>query len=61
MLQLERKIYVCFVDFQKAFDSVWHKGLFHKLKKAGINGNTLTLIEDSYKKTKTYGVQRVSE
>ena len=46
----KEKLYVCFVDFQKAFDSVWHKGLFHKLKKAGIKWNTLTLIEDLYKK-----------
>ena len=23
-----QKLYACFVDFQKAFDSVWHDGLF---------------------------------
>ena len=48
----KEKLYVCFVDFQKAFDSVWHKGLFHKLQKVGINGNSLNLIKDLYKKTK---------
>ena len=25
------KIYACFVDFRKAFDSVWHEGLLYKL------------------------------
>jgi hypothetical protein len=24
------KIYACFVDFRKAFDSVWHQGLFYQ-------------------------------
>jgi exonuclease III len=24
-----KKIYACFVDFKKAFDSVWHQGLFY--------------------------------
>ena len=46
----KEKLYVCFVDFQKAFDSVWHKGLFYKLQKVGINGNSLNLIKDLYKK-----------
>ena len=34
-----------FVDFQKAFDSVWHEGLFRKLENKGINGNFLQLIK----------------
>ena len=25
-------LYTCFVDFRKAYDSVWRKGLLHKLK-----------------------------
>ena len=33
----KEKLYVCFIDFKKAFDSVWHKGLFYKLHKVGIN------------------------
>ena len=41
-----------FVDFQKAFDSVWHDGLFRKLENLGINGNFLNLIRDIYKQTK---------
>ena len=42
----------CFVDFQKAFDSVWHGGLFRKLENKGINGNFLKLIKNIYGKRK---------
>ena len=34
-----------FLDFEKAFDSVWKKGLIVKLLRAGINGNYLKLID----------------
>ena len=27
----KRKLYVCFVDFRKAFDNIWHTGLLYKL------------------------------
>ena len=45
-------MYSCFVDFQKAYDSVWHKGLFYKLKENNFSGKLLDLIMDIYKKTK---------
>ena len=43
-------LYVAFVDFQKAFDSVWREGLYFKLLKAGINGHFLKIVEDMYSK-----------
>ena len=33
-----RKLYACFVDFRKAFDLVWHKGLLYKLRLSGVSG-----------------------
>ena len=48
----KEKLYVCFVDFEKAFDSVWHKGLFKKLENYGIDGQALNLIIDLYRKTR---------
>ena len=33
-----------FIDFEKAFDSVWKRGLIYKLRKLGITGNILKLI-----------------
>ena len=47
-----KKLYACFIDFQKAFDSVWHEALFRKLENNGINGDFLDLIKNIYKKTK---------
>ena len=47
-----KKLYTCFIDFKKAFDSIWHEGLFYKLENKGINGNFLKLIVNIYSKTK---------
>jgi hypothetical protein len=30
-----------FIDFSKAFDSLWRERLLHKLRKKGITGNTI--------------------
>ena len=38
-----QKIYACFVDFKKAFDSVWHEGLFYRILSYGIGGNIYSL------------------
>jgi hypothetical protein len=33
-----------FLDILKAFDNVWHEGLFFRLKQLGICGNVLNWI-----------------
>ena len=48
----KKKLYACFVDLKKAFDSVWHNALFYKLEHLGINGNFLNLIKNIYSKTR---------
>ena len=47
------KLYACFVDLKKAYDSVWRQGLIHKLEEIGINRKTTNLIKDMYNKTYT--------
>ena len=37
---------IVFCDISKAFDRVWHKGLLHKLKEHGINGQLLKWISN---------------
>ena len=49
--QNNEKIYACFVDFKKAFDSVWHKGLYLKLLENGIGGRFYDLVKDLYSNT----------
>ena len=46
-----RKLFACFVDFQKAFDSVWRTGLFYQLIKYGMNVETIKTLRDMYEKT----------
>ena len=42
------KLYACFIDLRKAFDTVWHDGLLLKLQKAGINGKIYKVIKSMY-------------
>ena len=44
-----KKLYSCFIDFKKAFDSIWHSALFLKLQKLGIGGPFYNIIKDMYK------------
>ena len=47
----KRKVYACFVDFKKAFDSVWRSALFIKLQSVGIRGKLYNIIHDLYSNT----------
>jgi hypothetical protein len=43
------KLYVAFVDFRKAFDSVNRNALWHVLRKNGINGKLYMALKGVYK------------
>ena len=43
------KLFASFVDFKKAYDSIWHEGLFHKLITNQVNGQFLNIIQSMYK------------
>ena len=45
----KQKIFACFVDLRKAFDSLWHNGLLYKLKLNGIGKKYYSIISDMYK------------
>lgn len=46
------KVFVGFVDFRKAFDSIWRKGLYYKLLKNKINGKIYNVIKNMYNDVK---------
>ena len=46
------KLFTWFIDFKKAFDSIWHDGLFYKLLQNKIGGKIYDLIKNLYSKSK---------
>ena len=46
-----KPIYACFVDFSKAFDSVFRPAMLYKLGEIGVKGNLLKLIQSMYNET----------
>ena len=42
------KVFLCLLDSRKAFDTVWHSGLFCRLYELGISGKLWKLILDAY-------------
>ena len=47
----KKKLYLYFVDFQKAFDSVWRDGLLYKLAKIGIGKYVYSTVKNMLYKT----------
>ena len=50
-----------FEDFKKAFDSIWHEGLFLKLQRLEIVGNFYDVIKSMYKDATAAGKYNRSE
>lgn len=53
MKHSKKTLYCCFIDFSKAFDSVWRIGLWKKLIDLKINGKFLRLIKNMYDNIKS--------
>ena len=51
-LSENKKLYFCFVDFKKAYDSIWCEALFKKLLGYGVSTNFVSLLRNMYEKTK---------
>ena len=49
-LEIGKDIYLCFIDYEKAFDKIRHVELMRILKNIGIDGKDLRLIETLYRK-----------
>ena len=47
------RLYCCFVDYKKAFDSVDRKNLWYKLSKVGIRGKLVNVVKSMYENVKS--------
>ena len=47
-----KKLYACFIDFEKAFDSLPRHLLLEKLKTCGVRGDMLKTIQSMYQEDK---------
>jgi len=47
-LQHQKELFHNFVDFKKAFDRVWHAGLWHVLRIFGIEEGLVQIIQSLY-------------
>ena len=48
-----KKLFCAFVDYQKAFDTVWRSALWQKMIKSGITGKLHNVIVNMYKDIKS--------
>jgi len=45
---VKSNLFVCFIDFSAAFDTVWRSALLYKLIQAGIGGHFINIIRNMY-------------
>ena len=45
------KLYTCFIDLKKAYDTINHDALFYKLQQKNFSKNLLNLLDNIYSKT----------
>ena len=48
VLKKKAKMFSCFVDLRKAFDTVWHNGLLYKLRTNKIGHKFFNIIQNMY-------------
>ena len=49
----KKNLFCCFVDFTKAFDSVWRVGLWQKLLKSSVDGKMFRIVRNMYSSIKS--------
>ena len=47
-IQEQKNVYLCFVDYEKAFEKVRHNEFIYVLKQIGVDGKDLRLIKNIY-------------
>ena len=52
ILNKNGRLFCAFIDYKKAFDSIYRNGLWYKLYRLGVNGKLLRIVRDMYSKVK---------
>ena len=52
-IKKRKKLYCCFIDFKKAFDSVWREAMLFKLLSLGMGGKFYFLLKNMYLHTQS--------
>ena len=47
-MEMQRDLYLCFIDYTKAFDKVQHEELSKALQSLGLDGKVIRLIRNLY-------------
>ena len=50
-LEKDRELYCCYIDFEKAFDSVWQEGVWRALRFFGFPQKIINLLQALYSKS----------
>ena len=48
----KKQLFLCFVDFSKAFDTYWRLALLYTILRKGIGGNFFNIIKHMFSTTK---------
>ena len=54
--EVNQDVYNCFVDFKKAFDLVWHEGLWAVLQSYGVSQKLITILKNIYREATAAGM-----
>ena len=46
--EFKRPFCICYIDYEKAFDSIEHEAIFKALRSIGINETYITILKDTY-------------
>ena len=47
-IEMQKKVYACFIDYEKAFDTVRHQDLIQMLESIGVDGKEISLLANLY-------------
>jgi len=47
-MEVQRKLYVCYVDYKKAFDRIQHEKLLEVLTEVGLDERDIIIIRNTY-------------